>query len=172
MFLYFFWRAPTFIASDINNCVLIAFPVVIKLNGRKACILQREGVKSKVGKGSENLDFFFDKQSYKIGDELSKLAYKICDEQLTVGNFVFFRCYINIGAVYLSSFSRPCLIKNSLSVSTMYSFWWQTVQDGSVASARSGDFGIWEIVKIYVPLAAKTLISLPEKSVSCSMNLI
>ena len=48
----------------------------------------------------------------------------------------------------------------------MYSFWWQTVQDGSVASARSGDFGIWEIVKIYVPLAAKTLISLPEKSVS------
>ena len=43
MFLYFFWRAPTFIASDINNCVLIAFPVVIKLNGRKACILQREG---------------------------------------------------------------------------------------------------------------------------------
>ena len=31
---------------------------------------------------------------------------------------------------------------------------------GFVPSARTGDFGIWEIVKIYVALAAKTLISL------------
>ena len=57
-------------------------------------------------------------------------------------------------------------------VSTMYSFRWQTVPDGSVASARSGDFGIWEIVKIYALLpAAKTLISLPEKSLSVAWGI-